>query len=158
MKSTYAKCKLTDKMGNEMKRTKVSRNSPCPCGSEKKYKKCCGPLHEGKPAATPDRLVRARYCAYVLSNVKYIMQTTHPDSPHRRDDELLWQRELRDHCASTIYNSLTFDEIKIGDNEGWVSFSVSFEQGGISGSRGERSYFLLHDGLWKYVYGLRKPC
>lgn len=21
---------------------KVSRNDPCPCGSEKKYKKCCG--------------------------------------------------------------------------------------------------------------------
>jgi len=22
--------------------TKVGRNSPCPCGSGKKYKKCCG--------------------------------------------------------------------------------------------------------------------
>ena len=22
--------------------TKISRNSPCPCGSDKKYKKCCG--------------------------------------------------------------------------------------------------------------------
>ncbi|WP_371740172.1 SEC-C metal-binding domain-containing protein [Bradyrhizobium sp. CCBAU 51765] len=23
--------------------TKVGRNEPCPCGSGKKYKKCCGP-------------------------------------------------------------------------------------------------------------------
>jgi SWIM/SEC-C metal-binding protein len=23
--------------------TKVGRNAPCPCGSGKKYKKCCGP-------------------------------------------------------------------------------------------------------------------
>jgi hypothetical protein len=25
--------------------TKISRNAPCPCGSGKKYKKCCGLLH-----------------------------------------------------------------------------------------------------------------
>jgi protein O-GlcNAc transferase len=25
---------------------KVGRNDPCPCGSGKKYKKCCLPLHE----------------------------------------------------------------------------------------------------------------
>ncbi|MBA1334938.1 MAG: hypothetical protein HPY66_0559 [Firmicutes bacterium] len=23
-------------------RTKIGRNDPCPCGSGKKYKKCCG--------------------------------------------------------------------------------------------------------------------
>ena len=27
---------------NEQKRNKTSRNDPCPCGSNKKYKKCCG--------------------------------------------------------------------------------------------------------------------
>ena len=25
-----------------MPKAKIGRNSPCPCGSEKKYKKCCG--------------------------------------------------------------------------------------------------------------------
>jgi tetratricopeptide (TPR) repeat protein len=25
---------------------KIGRNDPCPCGSGKKYKKCCLPLHE----------------------------------------------------------------------------------------------------------------
>ena len=25
---------------------KINRNAPCPCGSGKKYKKCCLPLHE----------------------------------------------------------------------------------------------------------------
>lgn len=28
--------------------SKVSRNDPCPCGSGKKYKKCCGPLEEAR--------------------------------------------------------------------------------------------------------------
>jgi len=26
----------------QAKTSKISRNSPCPCGSGKKYKKCCG--------------------------------------------------------------------------------------------------------------------
>jgi hypothetical protein len=28
--------------GQESKREKIGRNDPCPCGSDKKYKKCCG--------------------------------------------------------------------------------------------------------------------
>jgi len=27
---------------------KISRNAPCPCGSGKKYKKCCLPLQDGR--------------------------------------------------------------------------------------------------------------
>ncbi len=30
---------------NQAKSNKVGRNEPCPCGSGKKYKKCCGLLH-----------------------------------------------------------------------------------------------------------------
>ena len=29
---------------------KIGRNAPCPCGSGKKYKKCCLPLHESSSA------------------------------------------------------------------------------------------------------------
>ena len=30
------------KSGTVVKEQKVGRNDPCPCGSGKKYKKCCG--------------------------------------------------------------------------------------------------------------------
>ncbi len=30
------------KLEKELKPKKVGRNDPCPCGSGKKYKKCCG--------------------------------------------------------------------------------------------------------------------
>ena len=33
----------------------VSRNDPCPCGSGKKYKKCCMVAVGGAPAAAPAR-------------------------------------------------------------------------------------------------------
>ena len=29
-------------LGEQRTRVKVGRNEPCPCGSGKKYKKCCG--------------------------------------------------------------------------------------------------------------------
>lgn len=33
--------KLLNPEALQAKSTKISRNSPCPCGSGKKYKKCC---------------------------------------------------------------------------------------------------------------------
>ncbi|MGC8718773.1 MAG: SEC-C metal-binding domain-containing protein [Thermodesulforhabdaceae bacterium] len=38
---------------------KISRNDPCPCGSGKKYKKCCMPIHEEIKKTMPkDELLR----------------------------------------------------------------------------------------------------
>ena len=34
---------------------RVGRNDPCPCGSGKKYKKCCGAVIQLKPAVTSER-------------------------------------------------------------------------------------------------------
>jgi len=36
--------------GNKTSNTVVGRNSPCPCGSGKKYKKCCLPLKDAHDA------------------------------------------------------------------------------------------------------------
>jgi len=35
----------TQRKTNQALSTKIKRNDPCPCGSGKKYKKCCGQLH-----------------------------------------------------------------------------------------------------------------
>jgi hypothetical protein len=49
--------------------TKVGRNDPCPCGSGKKYKKCCLLKENQAPPATqpsgPDQRLRARLVEYV---------------------------------------------------------------------------------------------
>ena len=40
-------CRLMASSPLELKvMAKIGRNAPCPCGSGKKYKKCCLPLHE----------------------------------------------------------------------------------------------------------------
>ena len=40
------------------KTTKIGRNDPCPCGSGKKFKKCCGAKGIGKPEDRPDQYAR----------------------------------------------------------------------------------------------------
>ena len=40
------------------KNTKIGRNDPCPCGSGKKFKKCCGAKGISKPTDRPDQYAR----------------------------------------------------------------------------------------------------
>lgn len=37
----------------EVAKPKIKRNAPCPCGSERKYKKCCGAAKPSKTQAKP---------------------------------------------------------------------------------------------------------
>ena len=62
---------------------------PCPCHSQKNYKDCCLPCHEGIASATAKELMRSRYSAYSLNLPSYIIQTTHPASPQYVEDFLI---------------------------------------------------------------------
>ncbi|HAZ31759.1 MAG TPA: hypothetical protein DCY61_03525 [Dehalococcoidia bacterium] len=46
------------KQGMARSESKAGRNDPCPCGSGKNYKKCCGAT--GKPVSLPDRRLMER--------------------------------------------------------------------------------------------------
>ena len=41
--------------------SKIGRNAPCPCGSGKKYKKCCLLNQDGRPKSVPPIKYRAVY-------------------------------------------------------------------------------------------------
>lgn len=41
--------------------SKISRNAPCPCGSGKKYKKCCLLNQDARPTSVPPIKYRAVY-------------------------------------------------------------------------------------------------
>ena len=58
--------------------------APCPCGSGTAYAACCGPLHDGAPAATAEALMRSRYTAYALGRTDHVFRTWHPRT--RPDD------------------------------------------------------------------------
>jgi SEC-C motif domain protein len=128
---------------------KISPNDLCPCGSGLKYKKCCRVLHNGSPAQSPEALMRSRYTAYALDKVTYIMQTTHPDSPHFRSNEESWRVELEAFSQNTHFAGL---QILATDGD-TVTFRAILFNDGKDVSFTERSLFVQHEGRWLYLSG-----
>ncbi len=138
---------------------KISPNAPCPCVSKRKYKQCCAVFHRGKPAPTPEALMRSRYSAYALHNSSYIIKTTHPDNPaYRPHNEAAWRADIETFCRTTRFANLDLLLTKGGNtpDEGWVTFKASLFQGEQDISYIEQSFFQCHEGLWKYVSGEKR--
>jgi SEC-C motif-containing protein len=78
-------------------------NDLCPCQSGKKYKKCCRPVHTGVLLPDPPALVRARYSAYALGLIDFLMQTTHPEGPHYNPRADRWRATLESFCLTNRF-------------------------------------------------------
>lgn len=117
----------------------------CPCGSGKKYAKCCGPLHGGKAAVTAEELMRSRYSAFVLEDAAYILATwderTRPESVVF-DEDLVW-------TGLEVVRT-----VKGGPNDamGMVHFRAHYEARGQPGVQEERSKFLRPEAGAPWVY------
>jgi len=85
---------------------KFTVNSPCPCGSGNKYKKCCQPFHKGKLTKSALELMRSRYCAFAHNNPKYIIHTTHPNNPDFTENTKSWLADIQNFSHSCIFENL----------------------------------------------------
>ena len=134
-------------------------NSPCPCCSGAKYKRCCRPFHKGRLPESPKQLMRARYSAYAQGNVDFIIETTAPLGPQWKSDLTSWRQELADYCQRVQFISLTVTDAPPPTEDDAVQATVSFRadllgpQGSLSFS--ETSRFLFVAGKWLYHSGLR---
>ena len=117
-------------------------SSPCPCGL-RAYPECCGPAHDGKPAADPEALMRSRFSAFALGKPEYLLRTWHPQTrPATIEDEpgLRWVRlEVLETSGGGLF-----------DAEGTVEFRAHYREGGTPGTMTEISRFVRHDGQWVY--------
>lgn len=120
-----------------------SKETLCPCGSERPYAQCCGPLHAGEAAATAQALMRSRYSAFVLGKADYLQATWH---------------------ASTREADLELDPVKwlglkivgtedVSETEAYVEFVACGRFRGRGFRQHEKSRFLKEDGRWYYVDG-----
>ncbi len=123
---------------------KLSINSPCPCGSGKKYKKCCQIYHKGAIAKDALTLMKSRYSAFAAGEVKYISKT----STFQKDLD-----ELRAFCNGCSFLGLEIVEYMEGESEAFVTFIVKMECGGDDASFSEKSRFIKKDGKWFYESG-----
>lgn len=134
-------------------------NSKCPCLSALPYKKCCGPLHKGNPAPTPQALMRSRFAAYALRMTGYIMKTTHPEGAHYQADANAWHKEILEFSSATRFKGLTILDAPAPlnsalteneDDEAFVTFHAKLWARNEDHSFTEKSSFRRHDGQWKY--------
>ena len=106
----------------------------CPCGGER-YKKCCYPFHKNKKKPkTPLELMKSRYSAYALGEVKYIIKT---------------QIEKTDIESIKSFCNSEFKKLEIIDYyDNIVEFKAYIDDYILH----ERSEFVFEDG-WKYLKG-----
>ena len=128
---------------------KPSPNTPCPCGSGSKYKKCCAKYHKGALAPDALRLMKSRYCAYALCDSRYIIKTTHPDNPDYTDNIKKWNKSILDFSRQTNFLSLEIIEFLEGEKEAFVTFTARLSSGDLK----EKSRFLKLRDRWLYIDG-----
>jgi SEC-C motif-containing protein len=132
---------------------KYSVNDKCPCGSNLKYKKCCANFHKGKIASTALELMKSRYSAYVLKDVKYIINTTDVNNPDYTLDTISWAKDIEEFCINSDFKSLRILEFNDGDNISYVKFYVNLYIHGVDQSFTEKSKFVKINNKWLYVNG-----
>jgi SEC-C motif-containing protein len=128
---------------------KISVNSPCPCGSKEKYKKCCQKYHKGALPKDALSLMKTRYSAYAIGNADYIIQTTHPENPDYHDDKKVWKNEIEYFCEQTTFKSLKIISYEEDRDVSYVHFLATFAVGMLN----EKSTFVKLGNRWLYKNG-----
>ncbi len=124
---------------------KISVNDKCPCGSGKKYKKCCQVFHKGANPKDALTLMKSRYSAFFVGDSKYIKKTTHKSSPYFHEDI----KDIEKFCKSEEFLGLEIVEFIDGEDEAFVTFKARLSSGVLF----EKSRFVKEDGVWFYVSG-----
>ena len=119
---------------------KFSVNNLCPCGSGKKYKKCCQIFHKGYIAKDCLSLMKSRYSAFVIGDIQYIINT----STFQNDFD-----DLKSFSYNCQFNKLEILEFSYDT----VTFKVIIFCNGVDNSFIEKSYFIKKDGKWYYSGG-----
>ena len=119
---------------------KFGVNNLCPCGSGKKYKKCCQIYHKGTNPKTALILMKSRYSAFVVGDIKYIIST----STFQKDFEDL--KNFSDNCE--------FKKLEILDStDSTVTFRATVFCDGVDNSFIEKSNFVYKNKKWYYESG-----
>ena len=129
---------------------KFSVNDKCPCGSELKYKKCCQAFHKGKLPSNALELMKSRYSAHVLKDVKYIINTTDVNNPDFTTDTLSWAKDIEEFCTIGDFRGLKIIEFIPSDEISYVKFYVNLYIHNEDHSFTEKSEFVKVNNKWLY--------
>lgn len=118
----------------------------CPCGSERSYEECCGPMIAGMPAPTAEALVRSRYTAFVKHALDYVART---HAPEVRDD--FNRAEVERLAKQTEWRGLEIRRATETGDTAEVEFVVRFRRERQEVASVTVSCFRRENGQWLYV-------
>ncbi|WP_338067859.1 YchJ family protein [Pseudomonas jilinensis] len=139
----------------------MSDNPLCPCGSQQSYAECCQSWHQGLPAPSAEKLMRSRYCAYVLELIDYLVATTLP-----AQQALLAREAMSQWSRDSQWLGLEVEQVVAGDARGQVTFIAYWaDPDGSRHSHRECSDFVNKAGHWYFIdpnhpikAGRNEPC
>jgi SEC-C motif-containing protein len=137
----------------------IERSDDCPCGTGRRYERCCGRYHDGDEPPDAETLMRSRFTAFAVRDFDYLWRTLHPDHEDRAERFDGWRARI---AAST--KPLSFRTLRIlatrepdADGVAHVLFHVVVTEGKKNRSFAEHSRF-AHDGTgWRYLDGGALP-
>ena len=125
----------------------------CPCGSDKTYDVCCLPVINGsKDAYTAEELMRARYSAFVKTEIDFLYNSISPaqQSDFNYEDATDWSK-------NSEWEGLEIIETVDGgpdDDTGTVEFIARFKQDNEEIRHHELASFEKIDGKWVFMDGI----
>lgn len=126
----------------------------CPCHSGHRYKTCCGPLHDGAVAKSPEALMRSRYAAFALRLHAYLVDTLAEEHEDRGLDRASLIARLAGAHGSPRFMGLDILDTGEDGDTGWVTFHARIFEKGRDRSMTERSTFVRVGGHWRYLSGV----
>ena len=133
---------------------KFSPNDICPCGSLKKYKKCCKPFHDKITfPKTALELMKSRFSAFAVLIADYIIFTTHENNSDYISDLKSWNQDIMNFSKNTRFERLEILDFIEGEVESFVTFKATLFQDNTDISFIEKSRFLKVEDKWLYIYG-----
>ncbi len=126
--------------------------SKCYCGNELEFKECCEPLLNGdRKALTAEALMRSRYSAFAVSDIKYILNTTHPKTRDTLDED-----SIRSWSSKSTWEGLEIKTTSKGletDNDGEVEFIAYYSTDEQKQEHHELAFFQKEKDIWYFKDG-----
>ena len=97
--------------------------------------------------------MKARFAAYAVGAVGFIVETTDPDGEAREQDEQAWREGIARFSEQTDFIEVDVLDSEEEGDEAFVTFAARLERGGEDASFTERSRFRRIDGRWFYSSG-----
>jgi SEC-C motif-containing protein len=124
--------------------------STCPCGSQKKVNECCLPVIKGTQVAqTAETLMRARYSAFALGEIDFIIS-----SHHSRTRDEVKREEVEEWSRKSEWLGLRIVNTQAGqqsDTKGNVIFHARYHMDGKLTDHWENAEFEKENGQWRFL-------